>query len=144
MNKEKQKQPAEEMYESYSPVVPVLDEILVLPLVGVLDSLRTQVIMEKLLNNIVAQRAKVVIVDITGVPVVDTLTASHLINTATAVKLMGAHIIVTGISPKIAKIIVELGVELEGFKTFGIMSEGVMHALELLNRKIVSVEEEVR
>lgn len=144
MNKEKQKQPAEEMYESYSPVVPVLDEILVLPLVGVLDSLRTQVIMEKLLNNIVAQRAKVVIVDITGVPVVDTLTASHLINTAKAVKLMGAHIIVTGISPKIAKIIVELGVELEGFKTFGLMSEGVMHALELLNRKIVSVEEEVR
>lgn len=140
MNKQESEMSASDLHEITSPVVPVLDEILVLPLVGVLDSQRTQVVMENLLNSIVAQRAKVVIVDITGVPVVDTLTASHLINTAKAVKLMGAHIIVTGISPKIAQTMVELGVELEGFKTYGVMSEGVMHALELLNKKIVSLE----
>jgi len=142
MNNQKHPLPTDALYEITSPVVPVLDEILVLPLIGVLDSRRTQQVMENLLNSIIDQRARVVIVDITGVPVVDTLTASHLINTAKAVHLMGAAFIVTGISPKVAQTLVELGVELTGFKTFGLMSEGVVHALELLKKKIVPINRE--
>lgn len=129
----------DDLVELVSPVVPVLEDILVVPLIGILDSHRTQKIMENLLDSVVKHRARVAIIDITGVPVVDTMTAAHLMNTTKAVRLLGAEAIITGISARIAQIIVEMGIDLSGVITYSVMSEGVIAALKMLNKKIVSV-----
>ncbi len=100
-----------EMMELSTPVVQLWDRVLTIPLIGTLDSLRAQEVMENLLNAIVEHSAEVVIVDITGVRVVDTQVAQHLLRTAAAVRLMGAEAIISGISPKIAQTMVELGVD---------------------------------
>ncbi len=100
-----------EMMELSTPVVQLWERILTIPLIGTLDSARAQEVMENLLNSIVEHRAEVVIVDITGVKVVDTQVAQHLLRTAAAVRLMGAEAIISGISPKIAQTMVELGVD---------------------------------
>ena len=102
----------QDMLELSTPVVKLWDGILALPMIGTLDSARTQVVMETLLQRIVETGAEVAILDITGVPTVDTLTAQHLIKTVTAARLMGAECIISGIRPQIAQTIVHLGVDL--------------------------------
>jgi len=102
----------EEMMELSTPVVQLWEGILALPLIGTLDSARTQIVMENLLEEIVRSEAEIAIVDITGVPTVDTLVAQHLLKTISAARLMGADCIISGIRPQIAQTIVHLGVEL--------------------------------
>jgi rsbT co-antagonist protein RsbR len=102
----------QEISELSTPVIKLWEGILALPLIGTLDSARTQVVMESLLEAIVQQNAEMAIIDITGVPTVDTLTAQHLIKTVAAARLMGADCIISGIRPQIAQTIVHLGVEL--------------------------------
>jgi len=102
----------QELLELSTPVVLLWDGILALPLIGTLDSARTQVVMENLLQEIVAQRATIAIIDITGVATVDTLVAQHLLKTVAAARLMGADCIISGIRPQIAQTIVHLGVDL--------------------------------
>ena len=101
-----------EIAELSTPVIKLWDGILALPLIGTLDSQRTQVVMENLLESIVQQGAETAIIDITGVPTVDTLTAQHLLKTISAARLMGADCIISGIRPQIAQTMVHLGVEL--------------------------------
>ena len=102
----------QEMLELSTPVVKLWDGVLALPMIGTLDSARTQVVMESLLQRIVETGAEVAIIDITGVPTVDTLVAQHLLKTITAARLMGAECIISGIRPQIAATIVHLGVDL--------------------------------
>jgi rsbT co-antagonist protein RsbR len=102
----------QEIAELSTPVIKLWDRILALPLIGTLDSQRTQVVMENLLETIVSQSAEIAIIDITGVPTVDTLTAQHLLKTVAAARLMGADCIISGIRPQIAQTMVHLGVEL--------------------------------
>jgi len=102
----------QEIAELSTPVIKLWNGILALPLIGTLDSQRTQVVMENLLESIVAQGATIAIIDITGVPTVDTLTAQHLLKTVAAARLMGADCIISGIRPQIAQTMVHLGVEL--------------------------------
>jgi rsbT co-antagonist protein RsbR len=103
----------EELLELSTPVIQLWDSILALPLIGTLDSARTQTVMENLLERIVTSGAEVAIIDITGVPTVDTLVAQHLIKTVSAARLMGADCIISGIRPQIAQTIVHLGLELD-------------------------------
>ena len=107
----------QDMLELSTPVVQLWDNILGLPLIGTLDSARTQVVMESLLTRIVETGAATAIIDITGVPTVDTLVAQHLLKTVAAARLMGADCIISGIRPQIAQTIVHLGVELGGVVT---------------------------
>jgi rsbT co-antagonist protein RsbR len=102
----------QEISELSTPVIKLWDKVLALPLIGTLDSQRTQVVMENLLETIVQQGAEIAIIDITGVPTVDTLTAQHLLKTVAAARLMGADCIISGIRPQIAQTMVHLGVEL--------------------------------
>jgi rsbT co-antagonist protein RsbR len=102
----------QELLELSTPVVQLWEGILALPLIGTLDSARTQIVMESLLQRIVASGAEIAIIDITGVPTVDTLVAQHLIKTISAARLMGADCILSGIRPQIAQTIVHLGLEL--------------------------------
>lgn len=102
----------QELLELSTPVVELWKGILALPLIGTLDSARTQIVMESLLERIVASEAEIAIIDITGVPTVDTLVAQHLIKTVSAARLMGADCIISGIRPQIAQTIVHLGLEL--------------------------------
>lgn len=103
----------QELLELSTPVVRLWDGILALPLIGTLDSARTQIVMESLLQTIVTTGAEIAIIDITGVPTVDTLVAQHLLKTVSAARLMGAECLISGIRPQIAQTIVHLGVELD-------------------------------
>lgn len=107
----------EELLELSTPVVKMWDGILALPMIGTLDSARTQVVMESLLQRIVETGSEIAIIDITGVPTVDTLVAQHLLKTVTAIRLMGADCIISGVRPQIAQTIVHLGVDLQGVTT---------------------------
>jgi rsbT co-antagonist protein RsbR len=117
------------MLELSTPVVKLWDGILALPMIGTLDSARTQVVMETLLQRIVETGAEVAILDITGVPTVDTLTAQHLLKTVTAARLMGAECIISGIRPQIAQTIVHLGVELGDVITKATLADAFAAAL---------------
>jgi rsbT co-antagonist protein RsbR len=119
----------EEMLELSTPVVKLWDGILALPMIGTLDSARTQVVMESLLNRIVETGSAVAILDITGVPTVDTLVAQHLLKTVTALRLMGAECIISGIRPQIAQTIVHLGVDLGGVTTKANLADALALAL---------------
>ena len=119
----------EDMLELSTPVVKLWEGILAVPLIGTLDSRRTQVVMEALLQRIVEVGAEVAIIDITGVPTVDTLTAQHLIKTITAARLMGADCIISGIRPQIAQTIVHLGVELSDVVTKATLADAFQLAL---------------
>src|SRR5712672_4561285 len=101
----------QELLELSTPVVSLWKDILALPLIGTLDSARTQVVMESLLQKIVETGAAIAIIDITGVPTVDTLVAQHLLKTVAAARLMGAECIISGIRPQVAHTIVSLGIE---------------------------------
>jgi rsbT co-antagonist protein RsbR len=120
----------EEMLELSTPVVKLWEGVLALPLIGTLDSARTQVVMESLLNKIVESGAEVAIIDITGVPTVDTLVAQHLIKTVTAARLMGADCIISGIRPQIAQTIVHLGVDLADIATKSSLADALALALK--------------
>src|SRR3954471_17776363 len=117
------------MMELSTPVVTLWDGVLALPMIGTLDSSRTQVVMENLLQRIVDTGADIAILDITGVPTVDTLTAQHLIKTVTAARLMGAECIISGIRPQIAQTIVHLGVDLGDIVTKATLADAFKLAL---------------
>ena len=123
----------QDMLELSTPVVKLWHGILALPMIGTLDSTRTQVVMETLLQRIVETGAEVAILDITGVPTVDTLTAQHLLKTVTAARLMGADCIISGIRPQIAQTIVHLGVELGDVVTKATLADALATALKRLN-----------
>ena len=120
----------QELLELSTPVVRLWDRILALPLVGTLDSSRTQVVMESLLERIVETGSEVAIIDITGVPTVDTLVAQHLLKTVAATRLMGADCIISGIRPQIAQTIVHLGVDLGPVVTKATLADAFMVALK--------------
>jgi rsbT co-antagonist protein RsbR len=130
----------EEMLELSTPVVTLWDGIVALPLIGTLDSARTQVVMESLLQAIVQTNSRFAIIDITGVPTVDTLVAQHLLKTITAARLMGAECILSGIRPQIAQTIVHLGINLEDVITKSKLSDAFKLALERSGRKVVRVD----
>src|SRR5215208_1223043 len=120
----------EDLLELSTPVVKLWDGVLALPMIGTLDSARTQVVMESLLQKIVETGSAVAIIDITGVPTVDTLTAQHLIKTVTAARLMGAECIISGIKPAIAQTIVHLGVNLGDVITKATLADAFAVALQ--------------
>ena len=122
----------QEMLELSTPVVRLWDGVLALPLIGTLDSARTQVVMENLLQTIVTTGAGIAIIDITGVPTVDTLVAQHLLKTVAAARLMGADCIISGIRPQIAQTIVHLGVELGEVITKATLADAFAVALQRL------------
>jgi rsbT co-antagonist protein RsbR len=130
----------EEMLELSTPVVTLWEGIVALPLIGTLDSARTQVVMESLLQAIVQTNSRYAIIDITGVPTVDTLVAQHLLKTITAARLMGAECILSGIRPQIAQTIVHLGINLEDVITKAKLSDAFRLALERSGRRVVKQE----
>ena len=126
----------QEMLELSTPVVQLWEGILALPLIGTLDSARTQVVMESLLQSIVQTGAGIAIIDITGVPTVDTLVAQHLLKTVAAARLMGAECLISGIRPQIAQTIVHLGVELGGVVTKATLADAFAIALARSGRAV--------
>jgi rsbT co-antagonist protein RsbR len=126
----------QEMLELSTPVVNLWDGILALPMIGTLDSARTQVVMEALLQRIVETGSSIAIIDITGVPTVDTLTAQHLLRTVTAARLMGAECVISGIRPQIAQTIVHLGVDLGDVTTKASLADALAVALERTGRAV--------
>ena len=130
----------EEMLELSTPVVKLWDGVLALPLIGTLDSARTQVVMESLLSAIVETNSQVAIIDITGVPTVDTLVAQHLIKTITAARLMGADCYLSGIRPAIAQTIVHLGIDLVDIQTKAKLSDAFALALIKMGKMVVTAK----
>ena len=120
----------QELLELSTPVVKLWDGILALPMIGTLDSARTQIVMESLLQKIVETESEIAILDITGVPTVDTLVAQHLLKTVTALRLMGAECIISGVRPQIAQTIVHLGVDLQGVTTKANLADALALALK--------------
>ena len=127
----------QELLELSTPVVKLWDDMLALPIIGTLDSARTQVVMESLLQTVVATNSKFAIIDITGVPTVDTLVAQHLLKTITAARLMGAECIISGVRPQIAQTIVHLGINLEDIVTKANLADAFALALQRSGRKVV-------
>lgn len=128
------------LQELSAPVIPIFEEISIMPLVGTIDTERAQLIMENLLTGVVRHRSEVVLIDITGVPVVDTMVAHHIIQAADAVRLVGAKCMIVGIRPEIAQTIVNLGIDLNHITTTSTLQKGMGEALRFTNREIVSVE----
>ena len=127
----------EELLELSTPVVQLWDGVLALPLIGTLDSSRTQVVMQNLLEAIVKTRSDFAIIDITGVPVVDTLVAQHLLKTVAAARLMGAECMISGIRPQIAQTIIHLGVDLTGVVTKATLADAFAIALRRIGYTLV-------
>jgi len=130
----------QEMMELSTPVVKLWDGVLALPLIGTLDSARTQVVMESLLSAIVETNSQIAIIDITGVPTVDTLVAQHLIKTITAARLMGADCYLSGIRPAIAQTIVHLGIDLVDVQTKAKLADAFALAMNRLGKSVVNVK----
>jgi rsbT co-antagonist protein RsbR len=128
----------EELIELSTPVVELWSGILALPLIGTLDSERTQVVMETLLQRLVATGSSIAVIDITGVPTVDTLVAQHLLKTVSAAQLMGADCIISGIRPQIAQTIVHLGIDLSAVATKASLSDAFALALKRRGLAVVS------
>jgi rsbT co-antagonist protein RsbR len=120
----------QDLLELSTPVVKLWEGVLALPMIGTLDSARTQVVMESLLQRIVDTGSEIAIIDITGVPTVDTLVAQHLLKTVTAIRLMGADCIISGVRPQIAQTIVHLGVDLQGVTTKATLADALSLALK--------------
>src|ERR1700733_4399443 len=128
----------EELLELSTPVIKLWEGAVAVPLIGTLDSARTQVVMENLLERIVQTDATIAIVDITGVPTVDTLVAQHLLKTVAAARLMGAECIISGIRPPIAQTIVHLGLDLSEVTTKATLADAFLVALDRLGQRVVS------
>jgi rsbT co-antagonist protein RsbR len=131
----------QELLELSTPVVKLWDGVLAIPMIGTLDSARTQLVMESLLQKIVEDGASIAIIDITGVPTVDTLVAQHLLKTVTAIRLMGADCIISGVRPQIAQTIVHLGVDLRAVTTKANLADALSLALKRLNISFVKGKE---
>ncbi|MFJ1654866.1 STAS domain-containing protein [Streptomyces sp. NPDC088337] len=127
-----------QLLEVATPVIKLWDGIVAVPLIGTLDSARSQVVMESLLEAVVDQQARFAILDITGVPTVDSLVAQHLMKTVAATRLMGAECVVSGIRPAIAQTIVHLGLDLGSVVTRATLADALAHALHQLGADIVS------
>lgn len=135
---EKIKKQAQEILEMGSvPVVQVWVGVVLVPLIGTLDSTRTQQLMERLLQHVSDSGSPVAVIDITGVPTIDTQTAQHLIETVSAVRLLGADVVLTGVRPSIAQTLVHLGIDLSNVITCSSLSAGLGKALEILKLKVV-------
>jgi rsbT co-antagonist protein RsbR len=136
---DKIKRQAQEILEMASvPVVQVWEGIVLVPLIGTLDSARTQQLMERLLQHVADSGSPVAVIDITGVPTIDTQTAQHLIETVSAVRLLGAAVVLTGVRPTIAQTLVHLGVDLSHVATRSSLAAGLRTAMDLLNLSVVS------
>ena len=120
----------QELLELSTPVVKLWEGVLAVPMIGTLDSSRTQLVMEALLTRIVETGSELAIIDITGVPTVDTLVAQHLLKTVTAIRLMGADCIISGIRPQIAQTIVHLGIDLQGITTKATLADALQLAMK--------------
>jgi rsbT co-antagonist protein RsbR len=131
------RQQQEAIRELSTPVLQVRERLLILPIIGVIDPQRSRQVTEQLLRGIRANRAKVVVIDITGVPSVDSTVANHLVQTVDASRLMGATVIVTGLSSEIAQTLVTIGVDLTKMKTVGDLQGGIEEAERLLGYQIV-------
>lgn len=129
-----------EIEEISSPVIKVWDGIVALPIIGTLDSSRTQVVMESLLNEIVRTGSSIAILDISGVPAVDSLVAQHLMKTVSATRLMGAECIISGIKAEIAQTIVHLGIDLSGIYTKATLASALQFAFNRLKLNVVKLE----
>jgi rsbT co-antagonist protein RsbR len=126
----------DEITEISTPVIRVWDGILALPIIGTLDSARTQVVMESLLEEIVETGSSIAILDISGVPAVDSLVAQHLIKTVSATRLMGAECIISGIRPEIAQTVVHLGIDLSNIVTKSTLASALKHAFAVLSLEV--------
>jgi rsbT co-antagonist protein RsbR len=131
-----------ELIELSTPVVKLWDGVVAVPLIGTLDSERTQIVMESLLERIVETNSTMAIIDITGVPTVDTLVAQHLLKTVAAARLMGADCVISGIRPQIAQTIVHLGLTLSEVTTKATMADAIAHALDQSGLRIAPVTKE--
>jgi len=129
----------DEITEISTPVIRVWDGIVAMPIIGTLDSSRTQVVMENLLQEIVDTSSSIAILDISGVPAVDSLVAQHLIKTVSATRLMGAECIISGIRPEIAQTVVHLGIDLSGIVTKASLASALRHAYALLQLEVKKV-----
>ena len=129
----------QELLELSTPVVKLWQDILALPIIGTLDSARTQVVMESLLQTLVETNSRFAIIDITGVPTVDTLVAQHLLKTVTAARLMGAECIISGVRPQIAQTIVHLGIDLTQVTTKARLADAFALALQKSGRTVTRV-----
>jgi PAS domain S-box-containing protein len=137
-NEEKMQRQAQEILEMATvPIVQVWEGIVLVPLIGTLDSQRTQQLMERLLHRVTETASPVALLDITGVPTVDTQTAQHLIETIAAVRLLGAEVVLTGVRPTIAQTLVHLGIDLSNVMTRSSLTAGLRMALNLLNLNVV-------
>lgn len=127
------------LLELSAPLIPVFSGITVMPLIGSIDTTRAKLIMENLLDGVIKNRSRVVLIDITGVPIVDTMVAHHIIEAAEAVRLIGATAILVGIRPEIAQTIVNLGIDLTKFPTKSTLQKGMEKALEMCNQKTIEL-----
>lgn len=127
------------LQELSAPLIPIFENITIMPLVGTIDTERAKQIMENLLTGVVKHRAQVVLIDITGVPVVDTMVAHHIIQASEAVRLVGAKCLIVGIRPEIAQTIVNLGIDLSQVITKNSLQKGMEAALEMTNRQLVEM-----
>lgn len=134
------RQQQEAIRELSTPVLQVRERLLILPIIGVIDSQRARQVTEQLLRGIRANRAKVVVIDITGVPAVDATVANHLVQTVDASRLMGASVIVTGLSSEIAQTLVTIGVDLGKINAVGDLQGGIEEAERLLGYKVIITE----
>ena len=135
---ERIQQQSREIMELSTPVMQVWQGVVVAPLIGALDSQRTQQFMERLLNRIVETNSPVALVDIMGVPTIDTQTAQHLIETISAVRLLGAQVVLTGVRPAIAQTLVHLGIDLSDIITRSSLAAGLSVALDILKLQVVA------
>jgi rsbT co-antagonist protein RsbR len=135
------RQQQEAIRELSTPVLPVRERLLILPIIGVIDPQRARQLTEQLLVGIRTNRAKVVVMDITGVPAIDSTVANHLVQTVEAARLLGAAVIVTGLSPEISQTLVTIGVDLGKMTTVGDLQGGIEEAERLLGYKVVSAKE---
>jgi rsbT co-antagonist protein RsbR len=131
---------SEAIRELSTPVLQIRHRLLLLPLIGVIDTHRAQLITENLLQAIRASRARVVVIDVTGVATIDSKVANHLLQTVTAARLMGARTIVSGVSADVAQSMVALGIELSPFQTVGDLQGGLEDAERILGYRVVAVE----
>ena len=143
VSEERIRQQAREILELSTPVMQVWQGVVAVPLIGTLDSQRTQQFMERLLDRIVETNSPVALVDIMGVPTIDTQTAQHLIETITAVRLLGAQVVLTGVRPAIAQTLVHLGIDLSGITTRSSLAAGLMVALDLLKLQVVNKSDQL-
>jgi rsbT co-antagonist protein RsbR len=130
--KEEVARQAEEILELSTPVIQIWESVVAVPLIGTLDSRRTQRFAEALLNAIMDQQAQIALIDITGVPAIDTQTAHHLIETVAAVRLLGAEVVLTGVRPAIAQTLVHLGIDLSDITTRSSLAAGLRIALDII------------